>query len=433
MDERKKIVKIKNNILAILMTVLFGLCFFWLILHIQAYLPGSVIAEVVYADKDGFYGYDTLKYEDENSRQIIFHRASDKKKIMASGGSKVIVAGEIVPYKEGLSGKENSGLIIVPIWLAFTVPALSVLILFCVILAWKGYLKQKKAYISLNNTKVNKDKRSVGKRIINCRESDEKLLYYAEAYEYNCKILSDGSTARKQCLKLFEDHAVLYYSEWMDSAQLHEYEHIQKQKVKYTQSVYVPYENVETVKYSANGEFDFKVTFIGKDFRMDLPTGQKWFDYLEIDAREMKPDELINIIYKQTPLPDPKKFVDMIKNLRHKTSTGIATVEFMKESFPYSDYGANEGFPTMYFINDVNITDLLQTDRVISLPYGIYKVYAIAYTYTVRKNMPDVKGRKMSNVLELILNDEYSKIQIKTGRAIDSGEGRHLTARKSTV
>ena len=415
------------------MTVMFVICFSWMIFNIRVYLPGSVIAEAVYVDKDGFYGYDTLRYVDENGEEIIFNHISYGKKIMASSGDKVIVAGEIVSYNEGAAGEENSSLIIVPIWLACIIPALSVVFLCCAILSLKRYLKQKKAYNNMKNTKAYKDEKIDDETILYDEKSDEKILYKAESYEYNCKLLTDGSTARKQCLKLFENHAVLYRSEWMDSAQLHEYEHIQKRTAKYTQSVYIPYENVAEVKYSVNGGADFKVIFKGKDFIIDSPTGHTYLDSLEIDAREMKPDELVKVIYSQTPLPDPRKFVDMINNIRHKNGAGIANVEFLKESFQYSDYGENEGFPTMYFINDVNITDLLETDRVISLPYGIYKVYVIAYTYMVREGMPDVKKRKMSNTLELILNEEYSDIQIKTGRAIDSGEGRHLTVRKSSV
>ena len=262
------------------------------------------------------------------------------------------------------------------------------------------------------------------------RESDEVPFFEAESYEYNCKVFTDGSTARKQCLKLYKDYAVLYRGEWMDSAQLHEYEHIQKQVVKYTESIYIPYVNVMEVKYSGNAEGNFRVIFNGKDFPVDSPKGRTWSDSLDINVRKMHPDELVKVIHTQTPLPDPGKFVDMINNLRHKTGGGIATVEFLKESFAYSDYGENEGFPTMYFLNDINITSLLESDRVISLPYGIYKVYVVAYTYRVREGMPNSQGYKSSNTLELILNDEYSDIQVKIGRAIDSGEGRHLSVKK---
>ena len=125
------------------MTVMFVICFSWMIFNIRVYLPGSVIAEAVYVDKDGFYGYDTLRYVDENGEEIIFNHISDGKKIMASSGDKVIVAGEIVSYNEGAAGEENSSLIIVPIWLACIIPALSVVFLCCAILSLKRYLKQK--------------------------------------------------------------------------------------------------------------------------------------------------------------------------------------------------------------------------------------------------------------------------------------------------
>lgn len=421
--------KIKKSIMAILMIVLFVVCLVWVLLHVRIYLPGRVIAEVVYADKDGFYGHDTLRYEDENGEQIIFHHASDGK-IMAKNGDKVIVAGKIASYKESSTGEENSGLMIIPIWLAWTVPALAIIFAVGVVVAGKRYLKQKKARLSFENSKAVRDGRRIAEDILRQRESDEVPFFEAESYEYNCKVFTDGSTARKQCLKLYKDYAVLYRGEWMDSAQLHEYEHIQKQVVKYTESIYIPYVNVMEVKYSGNAEGNFRVIFNGKDFPVDSPKGRTWSDSLDINVREMHPDELVKVIHTQTPLPDPGKFVDMINNLRHKTGGGIATVEFLKESFAYSDYGENEGFPTMYFLNDINITSLLESDRVISLPYGIYKVYVVAYTYRVREGMPNSQGYKSSNTLELILNDEYSDIQVKIGRAIDSGEGRHLSVKK---
>ena len=421
--------KIKKPIMAILMIVLFVVCLVWVLLHVRIYLPGRVIAEVVYADKDGFYGHDTLRYEDENGEQIIFHHASDGK-IMAKNGDKVIVAGKIASYKENSTGEENSGLMIIPIWLAWTVPALAIMFAVGVVVAGKRYLKQKKAHLSFEKSKAVKDGRRIAEDILRQRESDEVPFFEAESYEYNCKVFTDGSTARKQCLKLYKDYAVLYRGEWMDSAQLHEYEHIQKQVVKYTESIYIPYVNVMEVKYSGNAEGNFRVIFNGKDFPVDSPKGRTWSDSLDINVREMHPDELVKVIHTQTPLPDPGKFVDMINKLRHKTGGGIATVEFLKESFAYSDYGENEGFPTMYFLNDINITSLLESDRVISLPYGIYKVYVVAYTYRVREGMPNSQGYKSSNTLELILNDEYSDIQVKIGRAIDSGEGRHLSVKK---
>ena len=421
--------KIKKPIMAILMIVLFVVCLVWVLLHVRIYLPGRVIAEVVYADKDGFYGHDTLRYEDENGEQIIFHHASDGK-IMAKNGDKVIVAGKITSYKESSTGEENSGLMIIPIWLAWTVPALAIIFAVGVVVAGKRYLKQKKALLSFDNSKAVRDGRRIAEDILRQREPDEVPFFEAESYEYNCKVFTDGSTARKQCLKLYKDYAVLYRGEWMDSAQLHQYEHIQKQVVKHTESIYIPYVNVMEVKYSGNAEGNFRVIFNGKDFPVDSPKGRTWSDSLDINVREMHPDELVKVIHTQTPLPDPGKFVDMINNLRHKTGGGIATVEFLKESFAYSDYGENEGFPTMYFLNDINITSLLESDRVISLPYGIYKVYVVAYTYRVREGMPNSQGYKSSNTLELILNDEYSDIQVKIGRAIDSGEGRHLSVKK---
>ena len=421
--------KIKKSIMAILMIVLFVVCLVWVLLHVRIYLPGRVIAEVVYADKDGFYGHDTLRYEDENGEQIIFHHASDGK-IMAKNGDKVIVAGKITSYKESSTGEENSGLMIIPIWLAWTVPALAIIFAVGVVVAGKRYLKQKKALLSFDNSKAVRDGRRIAEDILRQREPDEVPFFEAESYEYNCKVFTDGSTARKQCLKLYKDYAVLYRGEWMDSAQLHEYEHIQKQVVKYTESIYIPYVNVMEVKYSGNVEGNFRVIFNGKDFPVDSPKGRTWSDSLDINVREMHPDELVKVIHTQILLPDPRKFVDMINNLRHKTGGGIATVEFLKESFAYSDYGENEGFPTMYFLNDINITSLLESDRVISLPYGIYKVYVVAYTYRVREGMPNSQGYKSSNTLELILNDEYSDIQVKIGRAIDSGEGRHLSVKK---
>ena len=132
--------KIKKPIMAILMIVLFVVCLVWVLLHVRIYLPGRVIAEVVYADKDGFYGHDTLRYEDENGEQIIFHHASDGK-IMAKNGDKVIVAGKIASYKESSTGEENSGLMIIPIWLAWTVPALAIIFAVGVVVAGKRYLK----------------------------------------------------------------------------------------------------------------------------------------------------------------------------------------------------------------------------------------------------------------------------------------------------
>ena len=158
--------KIKKPIMAILMTVLFVACFGWVLLHVRIYLPGRVIAEVVYADKDGFYGHDTLRYEDENGGYIIFHHASDGKKIMAKNGDKVIVAGKIVSYKEDSTGEENSGLMIVPMWFARTVPALAVIFAVGAIVAGKRYLKQKKAHLSLENSKSVRDGRRIAEDIL---------------------------------------------------------------------------------------------------------------------------------------------------------------------------------------------------------------------------------------------------------------------------
>ena len=207
--------KIKKPIMAILMIVLFVVCLVWVLLHVRIYLPGRVIAEVVYADKDGFYGHDTLRYEDENGEQIIFHHASDGK-IMAKNGDKVIVAGKIASYKESSTGEENSGLMIIPIWLAWTVPALAIIFAVGVVVAGKRYLKQKKAHLVFENSKAVRDGRRVAEDILRQRESDEVPFFEAESYEYNCKVFTDGSTARKQCLKLYKDYAVLYRGEWMD-------------------------------------------------------------------------------------------------------------------------------------------------------------------------------------------------------------------------
>ena len=45
-----------HTIPLIIFTVFFALAFAWILFYIGIYFPGRVVAEVIYADKDEFYG-----------------------------------------------------------------------------------------------------------------------------------------------------------------------------------------------------------------------------------------------------------------------------------------------------------------------------------------------------------------------------------------
>lgn len=215
----------------------------------------------------------------------------------------------------------------------------------------------------------------------------------------------------------------------MDTAKLHDYEHIQHKKVNYIEAIYVPYENVSKVRYSVKYEAEV-VLFYGKAFCIESQSGKSWTDTLEINAKELGFQELRTCIYEKTGLPDSDRFVDWMAENRHKTGTGIATVEFLKENFVGSDYGEKQGKPTLYYIDGMNITSLLTSDRTVALPYGIYEINVMGYSGRLRKNVGNYKyseGYKTSNTLKVILNKDYPKLKIKVGRAINSGEGRHLS------
>lgn len=418
-----------HTIPLIIFTVFFALAFAWILFHIGIYLPGRVVAEVIYADKDEFYGHDTLRYENENGEVVIFHHASDQMKLLASKGDKVLVAGNIVSNHDDANGQKNRKLLIVSIPQAVAMPVLDVVfalgILFCL---WR-YVKQKKALRSFEDKRTDADYRNNAQKLLSKRRKEENPFFEAESYDYSCTIFKDSSTARKKKLKLFQGHAEILFGEWMDSAKLHDLESIQKKKTEYTQTVFIPYENVTSVRYRNNNSV-FIVKFYGKQFLTDTKDGQSYSDDFELNAGQMNLRELIQAIYKKTPLPDPDKFIDEINKLRHRSGDGLAKVEILKESFAYSDYGENEGFPTRYYINDVNVTELLEEDCNLTLPYGVYTFYVIAYTYRVRENLPDERAYKISNKLEVILNEEFADVSITIGRAIDSKESRHLSVKK---
>ena len=73
--------------------------------------------------------------------------------------------------------------------------------------------------------------------------------------------------------------------------------------------------------------------------------------------------------------------------------------DFVQSQFIGSDYGAKEGCPTKYYINGVEITDLLGEERVVYLPYGIYKIEAPGYHGRLENRAADgqtFKGRHLS-------------------------------------
>lgn len=123
----------------------------------------------------------------------------------------------------------------------------------------------------------------------------------------------------------------------------------------------------------------------------------------------------------------------MTENLR-KNQAGIATVEFLKENFVGSDYGEKQGKPTLYYIEGIDVTSLLTADRTITLPYGVYEISVLGYTGRVRTNAGNYRyseGYKASNTLKVVLNEDYPKIKIKVGRAVNSGAGRHLRIQRT--
>lgn len=421
--------RIKKTISSIIFLIIFVISFGWLLLYCRIYLPGHTIAEVVYADRDGFYGKDTLRFTDENGNQFIFHHKTNGKNPFITSGSKVIVGGTIILHEENASGEVNSGLTIVPLWLAWIMPVLTTLFAIFTLLSVSRFVKQKQALKTTKQLVSGIDSKKIAQALAKEKDIKEEPLFEAESYEFDCKLIHD-SEARKQCFHLYKNYALLRRSAWMDSAKLHEYEHIQKQKVEYIETVYIPYENVNKVRYFIN-QYDYQIIFSGKDFLVTSPEGTVWSDYILLHAKDLQPEELRKTIYNQTSLMDSDKFREMIKQIRHKSDVGIATVEFLKENFRGCDYGNTKGCPTIYILDDVNITELINEDRTISLPYGVYKIQVIGYLYRYREGMPDVESYKPSNTLELILNNQYSNVQIKVGRARDSGEGRHLSVKRA--
>ncbi len=212
----------------------------------------------------------------------------------------------------------------------------------------------------------------------------------------------------------------------MDSAKLHDLEHIQNERVEYTETVFIPYENVNKVRYNMLYD-NCKVLFLGNCFLTESKSVRSWINNVCFTAYNIDINELKTAIYKNTSLPDSDKFIDFIIQNRHKEGQNIAYVHFLKEAFAGCDYGERNGKPTQYFIDGINITGLLETDRAIPLPYGVYEITVLGYQYHVRKGMVNTEGYKCSNKLRIILNKEYSKVSIKVGRPIDSREGRHIS------
>lgn len=107
--------RIKKPIPSIIFLIIFVISFGWVLLHCRIYLPGHTMAEVVYADRDGFYGKDTLRFTDENGNHFIFHHKTKGKNPFITSGSEVVVGGTIILHEENASGEANSGLTIVPL------------------------------------------------------------------------------------------------------------------------------------------------------------------------------------------------------------------------------------------------------------------------------------------------------------------------------
>lgn len=141
----------------------------------------------------------------------------------------------------------------------------------------------------------------------------------------------------------------------------------------------------------------------------------------------MEHEELCRVLDEKTTAKTAGKLYREIKEIQGKTGNGLAKVEFGEEKFVGSDYGIKKERPTLYFINNTNITDLVYGNRVITLPYGMYEIWVYGWRLRqVGDTGRATEGYCKSNVVQVMLNENYSKVKISVERAINSAEGRHI-------
>ncbi len=165
--------KIKKPTILIILSIPFLVCLVWMFWHIRIYLPGSVTAEVVFADTEGTYGHDDLKCYTEDGTPVAFSYMYGGSKSGLISGSKVMVSGEIVSYKESYNGEANRSLQIVPIWLAWTMPIFTVFLMVTVLAEGLRYIRQQKVLKTMGCEKSDNT----------CKKNVEELLKQVECGE----------------------------------------------------------------------------------------------------------------------------------------------------------------------------------------------------------------------------------------------------------
>lgn len=418
--------KVKKPVLLFVSAILCVLCLLWIILHIGVYMPGATKAEVVYADTNGRDGYDSLKYEDNDGNRVNFNYKYDGDNSSYKSGDVVLIGGEVISYNDDYSGEINGKLSMVHLWKAILFLCLFLVFVFIFILCLVKNIKQKKAIVGIATPKEETQLRKSAEDIKLIYESGDNVLFEKHAYATNTKLIGDDQCAWKQCLEIYENYAMFMRSKvFSDSAELEEYDRQNNYKTKYIEKIYIPFSNVDSIIW--DNAYTKKISFVGQCFLCEKEGIKSYIDSLDITTIHMEHEELCRVLDEKTTAGTPLKFYREIKEIQGKTGNGLAKAEFLEEKFTGSDYGVQKERPTLYFINKTNITDLVYSNRVITLPYGMYDISVYGWRlHQVGNSGRTTEGYCKSNVVKVVLNENYSDVKILVGRAIDSGEGRHI-------
>ncbi len=418
--------KVKKPVLLFFSGILSILCLIWVVLHISVYMPGATMAEVVYADANGRDGYDSLKYIDKDGNRINFHYEYNGESSSYKSGDVVIIGGEVISYNDDYTGEINGKLSRVHLWKALLFPCALLVLIFIFLFCLIKYIRQKRIINNIVMPKAETQLQKKAEEIKLLYESGDNVLVEKHAYAVITKLIGDGQCAWKQCVKIYENYVVFMKGkEFSNSAQLEEYDRQNNYKTKYIEKVYIPFSNVDNIVF--DNAYTQKICFKGHCFLCEKEGIRSWTNSLEITTIHMEHEELCRVLDEKTTAKTAGKLYREIKEIQGKTGNGLAKVEFGEEKFVGSDYGIKKERPTLYFINNTNITDLVYGNRVITLPYGMYEIWV--YGWRLRQ-VGDTgrasEGYCKSNVVQVMLNENYSKVKISVERAINSAEGRHI-------
>lgn len=418
--------KVKKPILLFVSAILSVLCLIWIILHIGVYMPGVTKAEVVYADTNGEDGYDSLKYEDNDGNRVNFNYKYEGDNSSYKSGDVVMIGGEVISYNDDYSGEINGKLSMAHLWKVILVPCIFLVSAFIFIVCLIINMKQKKTIASIMIPKEETQLQKQAEDVKLIHECGDNVLLEKHAYASNTKLIGDGQCAWKQCLEIYENYIVFMKSKvFSNSAELEEYDRQNNYKTKYIEKVYIPFSNVDSIIW--DNVYTKKISFKGQCFLCEKAGIKSYIDSLDITTLDMDHEELCRVLDEKTTAETPLKFYRELKEIQGKTGSGLAKVEFLEEKFVGSDYGVQKELPTLYFINKTNITDLVYNNRVITLPYGMYDISIYGWRlHQVGNTGRTTEGYRKSNVVKVVLNENYSDVKISVGRAIDSGEGRHI-------